>query len=57
MKLHANHIAAATALALAAGALSGCMKYEKKTNTSTAGTTTMVCDNTFENILAQEVDV
>jgi len=37
--------------------LSGCMKYEKKANSHTTGTTTMVCDNTFENIMAQEIDV
>jgi len=41
---------------LAAG-LSGCLKYEKKANSHTSGTTTMVCDNTFENIMAQEIDV
>ena len=34
-----------------------CLKYEKKENTSTSGTTTIVCDNTFENIFKQEVDV
>lgn len=37
--------------------LPGCMKYEKKANSHTTGTTTMVCDNTFENIMAQEIDV
>jgi len=57
MRYHANHIAAVMALAVAAGAMTGCMKYEKKANTSTSGTTTIVCDNTFENIFAQEVDV
>ncbi len=57
MRLNSTNIAAAMALALAAGAMTGCMKYEKKANTSTSGTTTMVCDNTFENIFAQEVDV
>lgn len=57
MRLHTKHIAAAMALALAAGAMTGCLKYEKKANTSTSGTTTIVCDNTFENIFAQEVDV
>ena len=36
---------------------SGCLKYEKKANSSTTGTTTIACDNTFENIMAQEIDV
>lgn len=31
--------------------------YEKKTNSSTSGTATFVCDNSFENIFEQEVDV
>ncbi|MDO4320104.1 MAG: substrate-binding domain-containing protein [Bacteroidales bacterium] len=49
-------------LTLAAGiivmsGLTGCMKYEKKANSHTTGTTTLVCDNTFENIMAQEIDV
>lgn len=49
-------------LTLAAGVflmtgLSSCLKYEKKANSHTTGTTTMVCDNTFENIMAQEIDV
>lgn len=57
MTSKANILTAAVALALAAGAMSGCMKYEKKQNSSTSGTTTMVCDNTFQNILEQEVDV
>ncbi|MDE6196899.1 MAG: substrate-binding domain-containing protein, partial [Muribaculaceae bacterium] len=47
---------AALTLSLGLGATS-CMKYEKDPNSSTSGTTTMVCDNTFENILKQEVDV
>lgn len=37
--------------------LSGCLKYEKDANSHTTGTTTMVCDNTFENIMKQEIDV
>lgn len=46
------------ALTLAAGlGMSSCMKYEKDPHSSTSGTTTMVCDNTFENIFKQEVDV
>lgn len=38
------------------GAVS-CLKYEKDPNSSTSGTATMVCDNSFENIMRQEVDV
>ncbi len=38
-------------------AMTGCLKYEKKAKSSTAGTMTMVCDNTFQNIIQQEVDV
>ena len=37
--------------------LSGCLKYEKKANSHTSGTTTLICDNTFENIMRQEVDI
>ncbi|MBO5268497.1 MAG: substrate-binding domain-containing protein [Muribaculaceae bacterium] len=47
-------IAVAAALGTAA---TGCLKYEKKANSHTTGTTTLVCDNTFENIMRQEVDV
>ena len=43
-------------LILAVG-LTGCLKYEKKANSSTTGTTTLVCDDTFRNIMEQEVDV
>ena len=43
-------------LILAVG-LTGCLKYEKKANSSTTGTTTIVCDDTFRNIMEQEVDV
>lgn len=38
-------------------AFTSCLKYEKKANSHTTGTTTVVCDNTFENIMRQEVDV
>lgn len=38
-------------------AFTSCMKYEKDPHSSTSGTTTMVCDNSFENIFKQEVDV
>lgn len=37
--------------------VSSCMKYEKKANSSTTGTTTMVCDASFQNIMQQEIDV
>lgn len=37
--------------------MTGCMKYEKDANSHTTGTTTMMCDNTFENIMKQEIDV
>lgn len=57
MRRYIKTIAALLATATMAVAGTGCMKYEKKTNTSTAGTATMVCDNTFENIFEQEVDV
>ena len=40
-----------------AAAMTSCLKYEKDPHSSTSGTTTMVCDNTFENIFRQEVDV
>ncbi|MDE6161822.1 MAG: substrate-binding domain-containing protein [Muribaculaceae bacterium] len=47
---------AACALVLGAG-LQSCLKYEKKANSSTSGTTTMVCDASFQNIMQQEIDV
>ncbi len=56
MALRQLSIALAGGLLLAAG-LSSCMKYEKKANSPTSGTATLVCDNTFENIFEQEVDV
>lgn len=47
-----------TALGLTlAISLTSCLKYEKKANSSTSGTMTMVCDDTFRNIMEQEVDV
>ena len=49
-------VAASVVLAMGLGATS-CMKYKKPEHTSTSGTTTMVCDNSFENIMNQEVDV
>lgn len=55
MKIN-NIIALVAAAALAVGSTS-CLKYEKKANSHTTGTTTIVCDNTFQNIMEQEVDV
>lgn len=51
-----NLLGAAATLILA-GAFSSCLKYEKAANSHTTGTTTLVCDNSFENIMAQEIDV
>lgn len=49
---------AAATLALACVLTTGCMENNKnKGNSSTSGTATFVCDNTFENIFEQEVDV
>lgn len=49
-------MAIVAAAALAVGSTS-CLKYEKKANSHTTGTTSIVCDNTFQNIMEQEVDV
>lgn len=51
-----KYAALALAVMLGLGATS-CLKYEKDPHSSTSGTTTMVCDNTFENIFEKEVDV
>ncbi len=38
--------------------LPSCMKYEKPTtDTATSGTTSMMCDDSFRNIMEQEIDV
>lgn len=38
--------------------IAGCTRFkEKDGNTSTTGLTSIVCDNSFENILQQEIDV
>lgn len=55
-KILRSILPAACALLLGAGA-SSCLKYEKKANSSTTGSTTMVCDASFQNIMQQEVDV
>lgn len=44
-------------IALAAFALSACVHPGKKTNTATSGTSTLFCDDSFENIMEQEIDV
>ena len=49
-------LACGAGLLLCVGATS-CLKYEKDPHSSTSGTTTMVCDDSFENIFRQEVDV
>ena len=54
MKSRFYTLIAATMLVLGT---SSCMRYEKKANSHTAGSMTMVCDNTFQNIIEQEVDV
>lgn len=53
----AKSVLAGICTALVLTGATGCMKYEKKTHSSTVGTATVVCDNTFENIFKQEVDV
>ena len=54
--LTTKYTAAAVALALSLCSVS-CLKYEKKEKSPTSGSATMVCDNSFENIMAQEIDV
>lgn len=49
-------LSAVVAVAMAT-AMTGCMKYEKSANSHTTGTTSIVCDNTFQNIMQQEIDV
>jgi len=56
MKKTFRILLAACAIAMCAGSVS-CLKYEKKANSSTTGTTTMVCDASFQNIMQQEIDV
>lgn len=57
MKAKNSIFAVVATAAIASGAMTSCMKYEKTQHSSTSGTTTIVCDNTFENIFEQEVDV
>lgn len=38
--------------------LTGCMRYQKpNSDTATSGTMTLVCDNSFQNIMEQEIEV
>ncbi len=47
-------LASAAALVLA---LAACGRYEKKENTTTVGSSLLFCDDSFENIMEQEIDV
>ncbi len=40
-----------------AALMSACIHPEKPRNTTTSGTSTLFCDNSFENIMEQEIDV
>lgn len=55
--MNSNRIASFIALAALLAGATSCMKYEKKEKSATTGTATLVCDNSFQNILAQEIDV
>lgn len=57
MRKHIQLTVCAGAALLIGVAFSSCLKYEKDPHSSTSGTTTMVCDDSFENIFKQEVDV
>ncbi len=53
-----RHTLLAVAVALIASAATSCMKYQKpNSDTATSGTMTMVCDNSFQNIMEQEIEV
>lgn len=53
-----SHILLAVAVAIIASATTSCMKYQKpNSDTATSGTMTMVCDNSFQNIMEQEIEV
>ncbi len=56
MKTLSHFLFGMTLLGLSVGTVS-CIEPQKKGNSSTSGTATFVCDNTFENIFGQEVDV
>lgn len=50
-------IICAIAFALALASLASCGKYEKKESSPTSGSSTLFCDDSFENIMEQEIDV
>ncbi len=52
-----NSLTSALAVAALLAGATSCMKYEKKEKSATTGTATLVCDDSFRNILAQEIDV
>ncbi len=52
-----NSLTSALAVAALLAGATSCMKYEKKEKSATTGTATLVCDDSFSNILAQEIDV
>lgn len=53
-----RHIFHALLLAAMTLAASSCLRYEKpQTDTGTSGTMDMVCDNSFQNIMEQEIGV
>ncbi|MCC8113718.1 MAG: substrate-binding domain-containing protein [Bacteroidales bacterium] len=54
MRQHISLLLAALAIL---GLTASCGRYEKKTNTPTSGTSTLFCDDSFENIMEQEIDV
>ncbi len=45
------------ALCILALAATSCRERPKSNNTTTSGSTTMICDNTFQNIMEQEISV
>lgn len=53
-----TNILLSVAVALLASATTSCMKYQKpNSDTATSGTMTIMCDNSFENIMEQEIEV
>lgn len=53
-----RHTALAAVSLILSGTLYSCMKYEKpNSDTQTSGTMTLVCDNSFQNIMEQEIEV
>ncbi len=52
-----NNLYTAIFVVLCVLMLASCGRYEKKSNTTTVGTSTLFCDESFENIMEQEIDV